>query len=208
MAAEELAKRLPSVAAYLERLPRGIDSHPQCMVKASVYRDALDSRPLDSVLALLPDAAKELAEHPPPVSAWVPEVPTMVLMIAIRDMHFDPDDAGLDAYAEWTRQRNLKLLTRPLYRALFLVLSPQRLLKGVQRRWGVFRRGTEIETTESGPNSAAVRVSFPKHLYDRTALCGMRAAMLAALEAAGARKLEMVVVSMSDREAHYEARWA
>ncbi len=188
-------------------MPLGIDSHPHCKVKASVYRNALDSRGLDDVLTVLPDEARELVEHPPPVSAWVPEVPAMVVMIAIRDVHFEAGDAGIKAYAEWTRERNLKLLTRPLYRALFLVLSPQRLLQGVQRRWRVFRQGTEIETTQSGPNSAAVRVRFPAHLYDKVALSGMRAAMLAALEAAGARKLKLEIVSIGDREARYEASW-
>lgn len=135
-----MVERLPSVDRYLERLPRGLSSHPECQVKASVYRDALASHGLESVISELPRELRELVLEPPPVSSWVPEVYANSIMMAIRDVHFEPGTVGVTAYSEWTRQRNLLLLTRPLYRALFLLLSPERLLKGLQRRWGAFRR--------------------------------------------------------------------
>jgi hypothetical protein len=177
------------------------------MVKASVYRDALDSRGLQSVLAELPMAARDLIEQAPPVSAWVREVHANVIMVAIRDVHFPAGPGGLREYCEWTRKRNVALLTRPLYRALFLVLSPQRLLGGVERRWGVFRRGTHVSVTESTSRSAILTVHFPSKLYEETALAGMRAAMTAALEAAGARDIDMQLAAIDAREARYEAHW-
>lgn len=202
-----MSASLPNVTRYLEQLPQGIDSHAHCMVKASVYRDALESRGLQAVLSDLPSDVQELVEHPPPVSAWVREVHTNTIMIAIRDAHFDVGAAGLREYGEWTRKRNSALLTRPLYRALFLVLSPQRLLRGAERRWGAFRRGTSLVVTNATLHAAALEVQFPQSLYEETALAGMRAAMTAALEAAGARDIEMQLASAGDRHARYDARW-
>ena len=96
----------PSVRAYLERLPFGIDSHPECEVKASVLRDALASRALDSDLDALPAPVRELVRSLPPVSAWIREVHALVAMLAIRDRYFAPGPAGLEEYEVWTRQRN------------------------------------------------------------------------------------------------------
>ena len=116
-----MSASLPNVTRYLEHLPQGIDSHAHCMVKASVYRDALESRGLQAVLSDLPSDVQELVEHPPPVSAWVREVHTNTIMIAIRDAHFDVGATGLREYGEWTRKRNRALLTRQTRRvgALF-----------------------------------------------------------------------------------------
>ncbi|MCZ7677693.1 MAG: hypothetical protein M5U28_02505 [Sandaracinaceae bacterium] len=156
-------ERFPSAAAYLARLPEGLASHPQCVVKASVLRDVADARPLGpDDLAALPGPVAQLVREPPPVSSWVPEVHALVAMIAIRDRHFAPGEIGLSAYEEWTYERNKKLLARPLYRALFLLLSPERLLRNVGNRWAMFRRGSRLELVERSASSATVRLSFPR----------------------------------------------
>jgi hypothetical protein len=197
----------PSVSAYLERLPFGIDSHPECEVKASVLRDALASRALDSDLDALPAPVRELVRSLPPVSAWVREVHVLVVILAIRDRYFAPGPAGLEEYERWTRQRNRALLTRPLYRALFLVVSPERLIEGMQRRWSHFRRGTRIELVERAPRSVVVRVRFPAELYEETMLHGLRGALHAALEAAGARETAIDFERKTPREAWYRLHW-
>lgn len=72
----------------------------------------------------MPPVVRFMVEHPPPASVWVPEVYLKVLMLAVLDAHFGPDN--VTGYLEWIYDRNRKLLSTTLYRALFFVLSPER----------------------------------------------------------------------------------
>ena len=202
-----MTTNLPSVQSYLEQLPLGVASHPECEAKASVLRNALASRSLAHVLDELPAPVRELVVDPPPVSAWVREVHALVAMVAIRDVHFPAGPVGLSEYEEWTHQRNRELLLRPLYRALFLVLSPDRLLDGMQKRWHHFRRGTSIELIERERGRATVRIRFPSNLYEETVFVGLRGALRAALEAAGAHAIEIETENAGVRDARYRLAW-
>ncbi len=200
--------RFPTAAAYVARLPDGLASHPECVVKASVLRDVVDARPLDrDDLDALPPEVAPLISEPPPVSAWVPEVHALVAMIAVRDRHFAPGEVGLAAYEAWTYERNRKLLARPLYRALFLVLTPERLLARVETRWAMFRRGSTLELVGSAPGRAELRMSYPSHLVEHTTARGLRGALRAATELAGGRDVAVEIVSIEEREAHFVARF-
>jgi hypothetical protein len=201
-------ERFPNVAAYLAPLPDGMASYPDCCVKASVYRDALTSLSLSSEdLTGLPREIRDLIERPPLVSAWVPEVHSCVILIALLDRHFERGPAGLEAYAHWTYERNRRLLTRPLYRALFLLLSPERLLRSVGSRWGAFRKGTSLELVAQGTGWAELVVRHPPHVFNETTLYGLRGAFRAAAEAAGARNVETEAQQLKEREARYLVTW-
>jgi uncharacterized protein (TIGR02265 family) len=202
------AERFPSVASYVAKLPAGIGSYPECSVKASVYRDALESRPLSQVdLLLLPPQVVELVERPPPVTMWVQETFSNAILIAILDRHFPKGRAGLEAFGEWTYERNRRLLTRPAYRALFLLLNPERLLRNVGSRWEAFRRGTRLELLASGPGWAELVVRHPPHLYSDATLYGLRGAFKAAAEASGGRNVETEARQTKEREARYVVSW-
>jgi len=177
------------------------------MVKASVYRDSLESRSLDEVVGVIPGPLRELIEQPLPVTAWVPEVRSLSILIAVRDCHFSQDEAGLRAYEEWVFNRNRRLLQRPLYRALFLLLSPERLISGVEKRWSAFRRGTSLSVIERSGGRAVVAIRHPPHLLDPTAQLGMCAAFRAASVAAGARDVSSEVVCAAETETRCELRW-
>jgi uncharacterized protein (TIGR02265 family) len=114
---------------------------------------------------------------------------------------------GLTDYETWAHRRNRDLLTRPLYRALFVLLTPERLLNGMQRRWNQFRRGTSVELLERGTDRVVLRVRFPTDLYEQTALHGLRGALRAALEAAGARGARIELVDSGPRDARYAVQW-
>ncbi|MEZ4222006.1 MAG: DUF2378 family protein [Polyangiaceae bacterium] len=203
----DMARKLPSLERYLEQLPLGVDSHPACQLKASVYRSAVESRSLDGVLDALPFDIRELVTSPPPVSTWVREVHANSLMIAVRDVHFQVGAAGLDDYSEWTRQRNVVLMTRPLYRALFRFLSPDRLLRGLEGRWHAFRRGTTADAHRRGPGHVEFELHYPSHLYDEVVLAGLRGALVAALEAAGGEDAQVELLGFQEQEARYAIRW-
>ena len=178
-----LRSTLPTVASYLERLPGGIDAHPECKVKGSIIADALGDTKLAKELPL-PPVVRSLLEQPPPVSVWVPEVYLNVLMLTVLDAHFGHNNVA--GYLQWIYDRNRKLLSTMLYRALFFVLSPERLLSGVEKRWAVFRRGTTVAAQHCGRRNVELHVTSPPYLYGTMTTHGISAALRAAIDCAGA----------------------
>lgn len=201
------ARELPNLRRYIERLPEGLDSYPSVTVKASVYRDTIEALPLDDTLELLPDELRELVAHPLPVTAWIPEVRSLSILVAVRDRYFPQTEAGLDEYAEWVYQRNRKLLSRPLYRALFLLVSPERLMSGVERRWSAFRRGTSLRLLTKGPGMAELVIGHEPHLYDEVIRRGMCGAFRAAAAAAGARDTKAWILDSTERQTQIRVEW-
>lgn len=196
---------LPSVAAYLETLPAGASSYPECSVKASLLRNAIESRPLGPEVPLPPEL-RALVDHPPPVTAWMPEVLFNALMLAIREVHFGPRDS--EGFLTWVYEQNKKILSTPLYRILFLVVSPERLLVGMEKRWASFRRGTEAHVVRLGTHDIELHVRSPPNLYALQNVQGMAEALRAAVTCAGARRAEGQGTVKSSTEVVYRLRWS
>jgi uncharacterized protein (TIGR02265 family) len=200
-----LASVLSSVAAYLETLPAGADSYPECSTKASLLRNAVESRPLGPAVPL-PPALRALVDHPPPVTAWVPEVLFNALMLAIREVHFDPSD--VEGFLAWVYEQNRKILSTPLYRVLFFVVSPERLLVGMEKRWSSFRRGTEARLVRLGDRDVEIHVTSPPNLYAPQTVQGMAAALRATIDCAGAKRAAVEGTVKSSTEVVYRLRWS
>lgn len=195
---------LPSVARYLEKLPGGLASYPECLVKASVLRNSADPRVLGPEVPLPPEV-RAILDHPPPVSVWVPEVHYTVIMLATHEVHFPGADP--EAFIAWVHARNVHLLSTPLYRALFLVLSPERVLHGLEKRWGSFRRGTELQVVRAEGQAAELRLRTPPHLYAQVSVWAMGAALRAGLVAAGARLARVEGELRGSGEVRFHASW-
>jgi Protein of unknown function (DUF2378) len=198
-----VGRTLPSLEHYLATLPGGIDAYPHCQAKASVARDAMQ-RPLPPSLDL-PAPLRALVDQPPPVTAWIPEVHQNALMLAILDTHFDETD--VDGFYAWILDRNRRLFSGPLYRALFFVISPERLLGGFQRRWSTFRRGTELAVEQRGKGRARARITTPPHLHSKLSARGIGFGFQAALERAGGGDVRIEIPSHSPTEVIYELSW-
>jgi hypothetical protein len=198
-----MTRTLPLLATYLATLPGGAGAHPQCTVKASVLRDAIESRPLGPGLPLPPEI-RALVDRPPAVSAWVPEVHFNAVMLIIRDAHFGGD---ADRFHAWVYEQNLRLLSTPLYRALFLVLSPERLIVGMEKRWAMFRRGTTPGVIRHGAKDVELRVQAPPNLYMAPTVEGTSAALRAAIACAGALPPQVEGSVRSATEVAYRLRW-
>lgn len=199
--------RFPLASAYLDRLPVGILSHPQCQVKASIFLDQHATRPLpDEDLERFPREVVELVRDPPPLSAWIPEVVAMTYLVGVREKHFPPP-IGDAEYEEWTYERNRRLLGGRLYRAVFLLVSPERLFRHVDRRWNRVRRGSRIELVEQRPGYARLTTHYPSFLHDESVAIGMRGAMRAVAELAGAKKVEITVPDVRERSTSFEVRY-
>jgi hypothetical protein len=193
-----------SVNKYLDALPNGVASYPECVVKASVLRNTLASRPLGRDVEL-PAAVRAIVDDPPMVGEWIPEVHFNVVALAIREVHFNP--RSLDDYLAWVFEQNHKLLGTPLYRVLFLLVSPERLLSGIEKRWSAFRRGSEIQIVNREKNTVQLRLRYPAFLHTTLSTHGMRVAFQAAMEHAGARQARVEAASTASTETVFTVTW-
>ena len=193
------------LTSYLESLPQGIDSYPDCVQKASVSREFLRFLPTTG-LGALPAQVEALIKRPPPPSAWIPEAHVAALFLSVIDAHYpDPQQFVERAYVA-----NKELLVGPLYRVLMLVASPLFLAKNAQARWGTFHRGVTM-VTDSLPTektgTASFHLAYPPYLITQLLCASFGTAFRAAVEAAGGREVSTTVVRWQPEACHFELTW-
>lgn len=175
-------RRFPAMAAYLDKLPSGLDSYPDCQVRAVFLRSIADEYSLLPLCSVLPPILAELLSHLPPSSSWISQVHFRCLLRVLLDEHFS-DEAAMLA---WSYASQSKLLGGPLYRVMFALLSPERAVRLAPQRWGHFHRGLTLEVDASRGRAQGI-LRHPRNLYQRLdhglSLAGMRAV----LELSGAK---------------------
>lgn len=195
----------PETSAYLAALPDGLSSFAQCEVKGSVVRQLVDGFDR-SILGELPEASRALIDAPPPVSAWVREVPVNVILLATSEQ-LARTTGRRDAMNARAYEASKRLLSTPLYKILFLVVSPERLVSGVDRRWNALRRGTRLELLAHSPRTAHLRAHMPEGLYTRSLLELRASSMRAALECAGARNAKVALEALTKSTVDFMCSW-
>jgi hypothetical protein len=198
---------LPTATAYLDRLPHGADSYPDTQVKGAVVRSALEDPKYRPVRAAVPDVVRSLMDDPPVPGTWVPEVHFQALMAAIYDDHF-ADAGGIAALEAWTCERNRVIFRSAIYRVLFLIVSPERVFTGADKRWSAFHRGSELEVVGVGNHQATIRLIYPAGLMLDVCAHSYGGAFRAALAAAHAKLGEIDCAVESDTSTRYDVRWA
>jgi hypothetical protein len=196
--------RFPAVEAYLAGLPDGLDSHPECQSKASLYRTLIDTRPLDrDDIEALPAPLRQLTVHPMPISSWIPEVHSHALILATYDRRFDSREEFLaHAYDEQKR-----LFSSRVYAIAFRVLSPVFLLKSMDLRWRMFHRGSRMRLVERRGTHAVVELTHPPGLYDEVSRCGLCEGLRAALDIVAGDGTSVTVELAEPTRAVISARW-
>jgi hypothetical protein len=184
----------PQLDAWIDGLPRGLLSYPECEVKGSILRTMVGEPFFRAMAPRLPDALRFAIESPPLASQWVPEVHQLGLMLAVADAHF-ASAGGEAAFLGWGDRASLAMLRSPLYRVVFAVGGPKLLLHGLSRRAQTLRRGTTFDLRDQGEGWAIVDFGFPRGLYTTLLLKARARSMRGALEAAGGRQ---VAVHMTD----------
>lgn len=198
-----LAERYPRLAAYVAGLPAGLDSHPECLAKASLCRALLDGMPAPlPAPSDLPDPAARLVAHPP-AAMWMPEVQVMALALTIADQYRMSDGE----YLGWLKQRNRSLFRTLMYRALFAFLSPASLAPKAAARWAAVHRGSELTCELVAPGLAELRLTFPPRLFAPLLLQSFTAVFQAAIEHSNARTCEVSLTEIADTTGLYVARW-
>jgi len=173
--------KFPIASSYLRRLPRGLDSYPECQAKGSVLRAGIDTAPVTLDRSALPPALAALVAAPPLPTEWFAEVHLNTIMLAYQD------SVPPAVWERWTYDRNRNLLDRPLYRILFSLISPERLFTGMSGRWGTFRRGSQLSLLSKTDGVARVELRFPAYLHDENTMRAASTAMRAAGDAAGGK---------------------
>jgi len=172
--------------AYVASLPRGLDSYPACQQKAVILREFLSRAIQNAIQAALPDELRALAEQPPAVTQWISEVRVTAIYLAHRDSL-----GGDDAFADHAYTVNRRLLSGPMYRVLFAVASPARVLRGATSRWGQMHRGTELTPRHTSERDAVFHLSAPLNLVPRVIALAYATGYRVALELAGAREAKV-----------------
>ncbi len=197
-------EKFPALTEYLAGIPDGLESYPDCLAKASLYRGMVADRPLlQPVLAELPAPLRVLIEHPVPVSSWLPEVHSHALMLAVYDVHF----GDLNAFTTWAYEQQRALFTGPLYSVAMRLVSPSLLFKTAPVRFSMFHRGARLVIVERRDNGGTARLEYPPGLYDSISRAGLCSGLTAALDLTIAGRASVEIVDSGDTYALVDAHW-
>ena len=192
-----------AVSSYLEALPSDLESYPDHLHKAAIFREFLVGLDTAELAEAVPSELAPLVLTPPPVNAWLPEVHAHAVYIAACDVLF-ADEA---AFVRAAYENNLRLLESPLYNILFKLVSPERVLGGAASRWSKFHRGQELVLDEAGHGRAVVRLVAPMGLTTPLLARCYGTGFRAAIEAAGGAGVKVEVEATGRGGYRFEARW-
>lgn len=124
-----------------------------------------------------------MAESPPPVSAWIPEVHSHALLLAVYDATFK----SIEDFERYCYLRQRRLFDGPLYRVVMKMVSPKFLMRTATYGWGALHRGTKLDIEHLDATGASVIVRHPQNLWNRPLRVALAAGFRAALDISGAR---------------------
>jgi hypothetical protein len=193
---------LPHTAAYFRGLPNGLESYPNCQVRADVAAEIL--RLFPQILehpGISPEVVKTIRDSLAKKD-WMPDVQGVVARLLVRDIACETDEEYLD----WSYRVAGELFKRQIFKVLMYVLSPTLVLLGTEKRWGTFRRGTMLKSRVDN-HSAITELAFPTNLYTPVVLSGFGEAFRASLAAARATDPRVELVEATSERACWSVRW-
>lgn len=190
----------PRLRAYLEGLPDGLGSYPECRAKASLYRSVIEPLPLDE--GQVPEGLRDLLRRPRPVTDWIPEVHSHAILIAQCDQRF----ADLPGFARHCYDAQRALWASKIYAFMMRFISPARLLASTSQRWGQFHRGSEFVSTRVGEDAAELRLIAPPRIYDEIAMIGLTEGIRAMLDC-GSTPSRLTLIERDPTGGRWSVRW-
>ncbi|MEZ4222352.1 MAG: hypothetical protein R3B13_15550 [Polyangiaceae bacterium] len=187
---------------YIRLLPEGLNSYPDCQIKASIYRTYLADGTVPIQAAALPRELADLVNEPRAMTQWIPAVHSLAITIAYRDLCGDDE-----TFAAFVAQRARRMYSSKAYRVLMAAASPAQLIRLSSVRWHRFHRGFELEVFGVSARSAQIQIEFPEHLYLPDHLVGMAAAMSSAVELSGGRDVRSAIGATTPTRAVIELFW-
>ncbi len=191
--------RYPLLAEYIDGLPAGLDSYPECESKASLANSAVEGHDLAEFQDGLPAPVRDLINDPQPAGVWVPAVLCDAVFFAVCDRHYTTEEA----VRRWTYDRSMAMAENPLYRALLRVPGPKILMKAGARAHKLFQRGTDFDI-DIGSGRAEITLSFPPRLHVGLNLVANVALWRAMVRIVGGRNVRCHLESTTDTKAVYQ----
>lgn len=188
------------VASYLAGLPAGLASYPECQAKVAVARSFVERLEQHSPELRLDPDLRAAVEGP--VSAWLPETASTAIFLAARGAF-----AGDEPFLRWVEDADRELLSGRLYRALFWLVGPKRVLRAGAERWERLHRGTTLHLEHMGDHDARARLTYPYGLFPPLAIAAYAGSFRVALELAGAARCACSVHEQTPTHALFVAHW-
>ena len=205
LVSDALTDRPPTTTLerYIAALPDGLNSHAGFQIKAGFSRSLLEELPAPP--RGLPGAVGELVEHPPMISAWIPEVHHQALILGVVERLYDGDQ---DAFLELMLRMQRRLLGRKIYAPLLQLFDPGRLLKQAAKRWTNFHRGAKLTVGQAGDQEVRVDISHPPGLFSTPGRHALAGGFRAAIEAGRTHEAEVDVVDAGTECTQFRLRWS
>lgn len=199
-----MTTKFPSLTEYIDKLPNGLDSYPECEQKGSVLRALLSMWPeLPTLAPDLPPVLGRLVTEPPPPNLWVPECHGMALWALSCDVVCNNEVAK---YIEFSRKGNRALLSNPIYRIIFGVLGARLTVRAIATAWSTFHRGMNIEV-ELSARGGTFSLNYPSQLLSEPHAHGYSTAFVEALIIAGYSDARVDVESWTPTKTAYRCTW-
>jgi hypothetical protein len=189
-----------SLHTYLSTLPAGLDSHPDYWAKGSLMRGLVMHPALKASCSELPPELRAFVESPPAPSAWVRETHQAALTMALADR------IGAPAVLEFVRADMMQTLASPLYRMLFVLVGPRRVMNAASSRFQHFHRGLELRCEVDDDGGRLVIEPPPSLLTPLVADC-FAASFVVVAQLAGAQGAACDVEFRASGDVEYRLRW-
>lgn len=195
--------RFPGLSAYLDALPAGLASYPECQSKGALVRSALDEVDLSAHLGALPEPVAAVVDARPALTEWVSAVVTDAVFHAVCDLRFPTEEAVMT----WTYERTRRVAKSQAYRHFLAVAGPGFFLRVATRTHSFFQRGTEMAVELLEPNRSIVAMHHPPHLHSRLNQLTNVALLRAVVDMTGGLRTRSEMIEHGPTGARYECRW-
>ncbi len=189
---------------YLRALPDGVDSYPECVAKASLFRLTSEILSADIDATRMPEAIGDLFRHPPPNNTWIPEAHSVAAHLAL----FDASGVREATLLGMAEDVSRKMASSPMYRVLAYFTSPERLLKGAAKRWEALHQGLPLNIEMDNENKTArIEMTHAPNLWNSLAHDWTAASWGPLLTMSRAQRGTIVVRRSTPTGATFDVRW-
>ena len=191
------------VDQYLQQLPQGITSYPDCWATAVLFNRIVADHP--HVLARCAHPA--LAAPGAPARddrSWIPLTVQVSCVLALIDLHH----GSVPRAQQQLRAYGADILSTPAYKLLFFVLSPAFIVMGVSNRYSRDFRGVRAASHEMTRTSGKMTLSFPPRLYSAAYVHAYNGLFEAALHCSGGKEVKSAVETVADTSATSLFTWS
>ena len=172
-------------------------------MKASFLHTKFRHAPVAIDRTMIAPQLIEYMDHPPPASLFLPSAAMFALNHALMDAFDD-----LEAFMDYTVRSNRQTLVSPLYKALFLFVTPKSLVEHAGERWAKVHRGVELACKMTGKSEFFCTITYPAHLASPELVDVWGRVLAMTLDLSGAKNVELTVQRYTPTQAEYTGTWS